>query len=501
MYRLRPQLAMFDGGSVFAHAATAELPGDRISNMAPLLLARAALRAVREDRRDPHLWKAIANRGKEVVCALDAQSLASLAFSFATQKMRDHVLMAKISEEGAKRLGEFSVRDLSLLLASFSRLEIRSDLLFTMSARSIARAAATLPASELSELFYSYGALQYNHPTLFPVLIKRVAALSGSLSPGQVAKIYAAAGKLSLQDDKLLAVLAVEAAKQMSAFSPHQLAIVANACNRLKVQNRFMLELLASESFKRRAELPSQAVALILNACARLNFGSQLLIDSLLDRIVSDSKRFDVKSIVMCTTAVAMLPGMNAEVVQKVFAAAGDRVASEAAQLTPTLLASLLDAFATTGQRHGSLLFHAPVFVTDNIDRFSFEQISTVFKAFATFAIADDRLMSAIVPRIPSLVTAETEKWKNPQPSCDDVVPVVVCVAETVKEPCSLRSIVDCLESFARLYHPAPDATTALLDAFCERATAATVDEHERVARAVSTLQIDHSTYSTSIIV
>ena len=490
MNRTRAPLALFDGGSIFAHAATCEIPGERIGSMAPLLLARAALRAVREDRRDPHLWRAIANRGREVVSSLDPQSLASLAFSFASQKMRDNSLMAKIAEEAARRIREFSVRDLSLLLASFSRLEIRSDLLFTLASKSIAREAATLPATELSEFFHSFGALQYHHPTLFPVLIKRVAALSGTLSPGQVTKIFAAAGKLGLKDEKLLAILAVEASKQMSSFTPAHLAIIANASMRLNMQNRFMLELLASEVFTRKAELPTQGVALILNACVNLGIGSQLLFDSLVYRVIHESKNFDIKSIVMCTSAISRLPVRNEEMTRQIFTAAGDRIAAEAGKLTPSLLSSLLEAFAATGQRHGPLLFHAPLFVAGNLGKFTFDQIAVVLKTFATFAIADDRLFDALVPKLPELVAAETEKWRSREDVPDEVVPVIVCLAEAVKKPCQLTSVVDCLESFARLYMPAPEATHALLDAFSLRSAEATPSDHDRVAKAVSTLQI-----------
>jgi hypothetical protein len=207
-------------------------------------------------------------------------------------------------------------------------------------------------------------------------------------------------------------------------------------------------------------------------------------------------------------SAVAVSTSQLAERAPKLttefFAAIGDRVAAEAAHLTPKNAALLVQAFSRVDQRHGLLLFHLPMFVAAKLTDFTFEDVSKILSSFAKFSLPDQRLLDTVIPALPGLIDRELLRWEDSLKvskalkDTDDMMPVVTVSNEgrVDSSPCSVTCFVDCLESFARFYIPTDTVTTPQFDAICARSAETTSVDRERIATAVSTLQIEHIGWS-----
>ncbi|KAF4672658.1 hypothetical protein FOL46_008626 [Perkinsus olseni] len=479
----------------------ASSPGDSISKMAPWTLTRYALRNLRESRKDAKVWKAIAERAKQIVPMMQPSDMSVICFSLARLRLRDRELLSRVAQEYPTQMGRFSPADLAYLLSSYARLEMRHDLLFNIAAREAARLMHRCNSRQVSDIMFAFASLQYVHPRLFNVIRRRVVEVAPNMEGWHLALTCSAFAKLQLADTKLFAVLAGEICKRISDLPPKSLALVANSYARLNVHNRFLLEVLMDESFRHRGKFSPQGVALMLNSYAKLKHPNPLLFDYFAKEIPKHIKKYTLQSVMLVASSYARAGHKS----PALFAALGDQVSREAENMTPRIAASLVHSFSVADVRNGPLLYHTPELIEKNITTVTLAEIFMVLRAYAKLNINNLELIDTTLARIPHLIAIQDsiprEGGMDETPSAlDDYSVSVADEVDPTRDRCEMLPLLGIIHAMSML-HVSPkgnDVYKAAVDSICEHASSRDDEEFTPVEvasalEAMSNLHYRHN--------
>ena len=431
----------------------------RLATFTPHELTRVVLRAVRENRSDIALWKAVISRTSKICDTMQPGDLSVVVYGLGKMRFRDRPLMDRVAAAVIPNLGAMALKDISHLLAGFARLEVRNDLLFDLASREIGRLLPTCKSlSDIANITLAYTQLHYEHPLLFEALGKRtVFLLPFDDSGAEIPKLVEAFGRTDIDNAKLFALLSSEICKRVDSIPVSSLARIANSYNKrgLLKQHVFLSEQILDESFRRRHDFDPVSTALLLNAVSKLKNAKTGL---LFDYFVADlGKRgvakFDLHSVTLLAHAVgkySALTQLPEKQVEKLFQLIGDRVAALAAELTGKQIAYLVKAFAAVGARHGPLLFNIPRHVQASVAGMNLSEIAAVMHGYARLGIRNDILLDSTPPRILTLL--EQGVMDNQKlVSGDEIFALSVTGDESRNAWGRTKALVDLLESFAML--------------------------------------------------
>lgn len=394
-----------------------ELPF-KMASFTPHELTRVVLRAIRENRADIPLWKAVISRTSSLVSSMQGGDLSVIVYGLGRMKFRDRALLDSVAAQVIPQLHAMSLNDISHLLSGFARVEVRNDLLFDLASREIGRKLnACKSLAEISNLTQAYTSLNYHHTLLFEALGKRAMFLLPFSDSGtEIPKLVEAIAKTEIDNQKLFALLSSEICKRIDTIAIPSIARIANSYSkrRLLRSNQFLSELILDESFRRRHEFDPVATALLLNAVGRIKSPKTSL---MFDYFVGDlGKRgiakFDIQSVALlahavgkhCGGAVGSAPTKE---VQKLFQLIGDRVAVLSENLSTRQVAMLANAFACVGARHGPLLYNLPRHVEAGIDGMNLSDLAAVMHGYAKLGIRNDVILACTPVRIEALIDAD----------------------------------------------------------------------------------------------
>jgi hypothetical protein len=437
----------------------------KVSSFTPHELTRLVLRAVREKRSEPQLWKAVALRANALIGQMSPYDMSVVVFGLGLMGYRDRGLLEKTAGAVIPALPAMSMNDISHLLAGFARVDVRNDLLFYLASREIGKKIpSTKSLSEISNMLHAFTCLNYEHPLLFEAMAKRTVFLlpfaqSNGATAGDIAKLVESFSTISPtpNTDKLFAILSSEICRRIEEFPVSAVARIANSYAKKNVlnSNQFLTELVLDESFRRRNEFDPKSISLLLNAVAKTKNTSSPKLTLLFDYFSADlCKRglgkLDLQGLTLLANAFSKI---NCVETVKLFQLIGDRVAAVSDQLSGRQVATLAKAFAAVGCRHGPLLFNLPSHFEQFIQGISLPEIAAVMHAYAKLGIRNDTILDCAPERVKILLTAGSEKRKEISTGDREIFALTTGGVGNVniEVKIDVHAAVDILESYAML--------------------------------------------------
>ena len=474
--------------------------GLAVSRFTPHELSRVTLRAIREKREDPQLWKAIASRAKVILGQMTPYDVSVVVFGLGLMRFRDKHLLEETAAAIIPRLHSMALNDISHLLAGYARVEVRNDLLFDLSSREIGKKLpSSTSVSEISNLLHSYTQLNYEHPLLFEAIAKRVMLLlpqSGTnTSPMEIAKLVDSFSAVNIPQPKLFAILSSEICRRIDEFPVSGIARIANSYSKkhLLSSNQFLTELILDESFRRRNEFDPISIALLLNAVSKtkVNSKGELLVDYFASDLCKRGlSKFDLQSCVLIARAFSRFSTRNSDI-EKLFQLIGDRVAGLADLLTGKHVGSLAKAFSLVGCRHGPLLFNLPNHVKVLIGSMSLAEIASVMHGYASLGIRNDTLLDIVPDRAIALLTSTASVSLTPSIE-DGIYALSTSVIRSDSARSVARASVELLEAYSLLLVNNKPLIRALIEKIDEQAADLSKEELVSVVpKCINMLMID----------
>ena len=305
------------------------------------------------------VWRAVAERGVDVVRCFNEQELSNTAWAFATAKHpTPAALLDAIAAEAAGRVRDFSEQGLANTAWAFATAEHAAPALFDAIAAEAAGRVREFNSQELSNTAWAY-------------------ATTGHWAP------------------ELLDVIAVEAAGRVREFTPQALSNTAWAFATARHTAPALLDAIATQAFGRVREFTPQALSITAWALATAKHPTPA---ALLDVIAAEAaervREFTPQE--LSNTAWAFATAEHAA------PALFDAIAAEAAgrvkEFNEQELTNTAWAFATAGHAGGPALFDAiAVEATRRVGDFNEQGLSNTAWAFATAGhVAANALLDAI---------------------------------------------------------------------------------------------------------
>ena len=302
------------------------------------------------------VWRAVAERGVDVVREFNPQELSNTAWAFATAKHpTPAALLDAIAVEATGRVREFSDQGLANTAWAFATAGHAAPALLDAIAAEAAGRVREFKSQELSNTAWAY-------------------ATTGHWAP------------------ELLDVIAAEAAGRVREFTPQALSNTAWAFATAGHAAPALLDAIAAQAFGRIGEFTPQALSITVWAFATAGHAAPALLDVIAAEAAERVREFNPQELSNTAWAFATAGHVAPALLDAIAAEAVGRVR----EFNDQELTNTAWAFATAGHAAPALLDAIAVEATGRVGDFNEQGLSNTAWAFATAGHAAPALLDAI---------------------------------------------------------------------------------------------------------